>query len=101
MATRTLEQAVLLFYEGAVRLSDHRLQRSGRQFIALADAEATILSKGAKVHQQHILRDKSTSCEIAIRKADKEDIRVAVVFNNLRVSEATELVIVDAIVPQR
>lgn len=98
---RVLEHAVFLVYRGSIRPSVHSRQRRRLRDIELADAEATITSQDARVVGRNADHPEGVTFEIAGRRANGDKVHVVVAFNDPDPSEATEIMIVTVMYPDR
>ena len=96
---RVLVLAQALVYVQRLRPSVHSIKREGQRDIELADAEAAILGLDAHVIGRNVYHAEGVTYTIAGKKADGEDVRIVVAFNDDDVEEATELTVVTVMHP--
>jgi hypothetical protein len=90
---------VLMALEGTIRSSTHSKQRNELRDIALADAEATILGKDARVIRHNLNHPEGVTYEIAGRRANGDVIHVIIAFDSFDPDEATMMTIVTVMYP--
>ncbi|MGI8854811.1 MAG: DUF4258 domain-containing protein [Thermomicrobiales bacterium] len=101
MYVHTLEQAVLMVLEGRVRSSVHSKQRRDLRDIEVADAEAAILGRDAKVVSLNPAHPEGITYEVAGRRANGDVVHVVIAFDAEDVSQATMMTIVTVMYPHR
>jgi uncharacterized protein YpmB len=97
---RVLALAQALAYVNRLRSTLHSTEREERRAIELADAEATILGHDARVVGRNLYHAEGTTFTISGRRANGDEIRVVVAFNEEDVEAATELRIVTLMYPK-
>ena len=87
--------------EGTFRPSMHSKQRNALRDITLADAEAAILGKDAKVIRHNPDHPEGATYEIAGRRANGDAVHVVIAFDAEDFSEATMMTAVTVMYPHR
>ena len=98
---RVLEQAVLMVLEGKVRSSVHSEQRRTLRDIEVADAEAAILGRDAKIVGLNPAHPEGTTFEVAGRRANGDVIRVVIAFDTEDLDQVTMMTVVTVMYPYR
>jgi hypothetical protein len=96
---RVLEYAVLMVLEGRIRSSIHSKQRRELRAIEVADAEAAILGRDAKVVRLNPAHPEGITYELAGRRANGDMIHVVIAFDTEDVSQATMMTVVTVMYP--
>ena len=97
---RVLVLAKALTYVGRLHTSSHSRLRKEQREIEVADAEATILGPDARVVGHNPYHPEGATYSIDGRRANGDEVRVVIAFNDEDIEAATDLRIVTLMYPQ-